>query len=136
MRIVIGALATALLCAGCVSFSGIDAGVHSLLGQNVDQVVDRIGYPTEQREFEGRKLYVWSNSQNYTMYLPQTSQTTGSVYGAGGYANYNSTTTYNAPMPLHYECTVILEVGADHIVQREQWHGNLGGCARYAKLAK
>ena len=105
------------------------------MGQSVDQVVSRIGYPTAQRDFEGRKLYVWSNSQNFTMYLPQTTQTTGSIYGTAGMAAYNETTTYNAPVPMHFECTVILEFGGANTVQRYEWHGNRGGCARYRKLA-
>ncbi len=120
---------------GCVSFSDINKGVNSFLGKNIDYAVNRIGYPTSEREFQGRKLYVWGNAQDVTLYLPQTAQTTGNVYGTYGSATYQGTTTYNAPTNIHYECTVILEVDDQGIVRRTQWNGNRGGCARYAKFA-
>jgi TonB family protein len=134
LRVLAITFATILL-SSCVTFDRINRGVNGLLGENIDDVVDTLGYPTDRRDFEGRTLYVWGNAQDLTLYMPQTMQTTGNIYGANGSATYTSNTTYNVPTNLHFQCTLILDVDSKGTVQRAQWSGNRGGCARYAKLA-
>jgi TonB family protein len=132
---VVALVFASLLLSSCVTFDRINRGVNGLLGENIDDVVNTIGYPDDRRDFEGRTLYVWGNAQDLTLYMPQTVQTTGKIYGTNGSAAYTSNTTYNVPTNLHFQCTLTLEVDSKGTVQRAQWSGNRGGCARYAKLA-
>lgn len=117
-------IAAALTLAGCATtinetMNGI---MSSWQGEHIDQVVARWGYPNEQREFEGRKLYVWRDSQS--LVLPGHSTTTGSAYAYGRSATYYGTTTTTPPTVLHGQCERTLEVDQHSRVARWQWAGN------------
>ena len=74
--------------------------MESWVGENINIVIDKWGYPTDTKEIAGRKLYYWSNSQFYV---------TGNQYGTyGGQAT----------------CNRILEVDENNTVIKYQWDGN------------
>jgi hypothetical protein len=87
-------------------------------GERIDTVIQQWGYPTEEREFRGNKLYIWVYSKS--AYVPQSSRTTASVYGNSIYAQ---TDTYGG-YTLHGTCVRILEVNDDGEIVRWEWKGN------------
>jgi hypothetical protein len=54
-------LGTTLLVAGCAS-SAIEERMPAYVGQPVSVLIDKMGFPTEQREVAGHKVYIWSTS--------------------------------------------------------------------------
>lgn len=122
--------ATALLC-GCVdAFTQLNTELPTFVGQNVRAVVQRIGYPDDQREIMGDTLFTWSTNHHSTMYLPTTTTTTGNV---GGTPYYATTTGGSQAIPMNFHCMIRIAVNNDGIVKNTQWSGNRGGCAVYAR---
>lgn len=114
--------AVVLVClalAGCATTKVMDGVMGSWVGAPVDEVVAQWGYPSDTRDFAGRKLYVWSESRQLD--LPSTSTTTGKV---DGYGNYHGTTTTTPGGSVAYSCERILEVDKDEVVTAYQWRGN------------
>ena len=116
---------------GCVS-QNMNAGLQSLVGQNIRAAIDRIGYPDGQQVILGDKVYVWGVSQNAVMPMTNTNFTSGSV---GGVPVYGTTTSTNY-VPVNYNCKIQIATDANDIIKRYQWSGNMGGCARYANALK
>ena len=87
-------------------------------GEHIDSVISQWGYPDEQRDFRGRTLYIWNYDKS--VYMPQNSTTTGSVYGDSIYAQTHTTGGYT----MHASCTRILEVDEQGRVVHWEWNGN------------
>jgi hypothetical protein len=87
-------------------------------GQHIDSVISQWGYPDEQRDLRGRTLYIWQHNKSF--YIPQSSTTTGSIYGNSLYAR----TSYSGGYTMHGSCTRILEVDQRGCVVRWEWSGN------------
>jgi hypothetical protein len=85
--------------------------LHSIL-------VSQWGYPDEEREFRGKKLYMWNYSK--AAYVPRTSNTTATAYGKTVYAQTQSSGGY----ALRGDCVRILEVDEVGTVTSWQWKGN------------
>ncbi len=100
---------------GCSTMNGI---VSSWEGQHIDSVISQWGYPDEQRDLRGRTLYIWQHNKSF--YIPQSSTTTGSIYGNSLYAR----TSYSGGYTMHGSCTRILEVDQRGCVVRWEWSGN------------
>lgn len=88
-------------------------------GASVDDVVRQWGYPDEQRDFNGRKLYVWHHNQSAI--LPSTTNLTGLVSSSG---QVNATATTWGGGVFHGYCTRTLEVDGDGKVVNWEWEGN------------
>jgi hypothetical protein len=106
MRIATVALACGLLC-GCMS--GPAHELHDELmgyvGQNVREVIDRIGYPTSQQQILGDTVYTWSTNPGAV------------AIGGAAFSLY---------------CTVQIGITPDGIIKTIHGAGNNGGCARWA----
>lgn len=87
-------------------------------GANINDVVTQWGYPSEQKEFEGRKLYVWNYSKS--AFIPQSSTTIGSFHGN---TYYGETSTYGG-YAIQGSCIRILEFDSNGYVTRWEWQGN------------
>ena len=114
----LGTLAGALLmfCSGC---SGtMNQIMSSWNGSHIDQVISRWGYPDEVKDLGGRRLFLWY--QNKAYYMPQSSTTTGQVYGSSYYGHTTTTGGYT----MQATCTRILEVDKNGYVVGWQWKGN------------
>lgn len=113
-------LATSLLAlSGCATTSVMNGIMSSWEGSNIDAVVAQWGYPGEQREFNGKKLYVWHH--NKSAYIPATTNTTGTINPYGG-LNVTSTTT--GGHAIYGACDRILEVDGSGNVVRWEWQGS------------
>ena len=102
---------------------GIDSTMttvmNSWIGCHIDRVIDRWGYPEEEKTIAGHKLYIWrtertSTTDEYTTTKPHTDKK-GRTY-------YTSTTYGGETTVLTTER--ILEVNEDNIVVRGKYSGN------------
>ena len=117
MKIIFTLLLTIGFISGC-STNTMNGIMSSWEGQHIDSVISRWGYPDEQRDFRGRTLYIWHHNKSY--YMPQSSTTTGSVYGSSIYAQTYTTGGYT----IQGSCTRILEVDQQGYIVRWEWNGN------------
>lgn len=114
------ALLVGTLLTGCAS-STMNRVMSSWEGEHIDTVVRQWGYPSAEREFRGRKLYVWGDSGAYI--IPSQSTTSGTVDDPRtGAFTANTFTVGGGVVPA--SCTRVLEVDADGIVRSWQWQGN------------
>ena len=74
--------------------------MDSWLGEHINTVMDSWGYPSQEKEIAGRKLYYWINSSY--------------VVSGGQYGVYGGEST----------CNRILEVDKNNRVIKWQWEGN------------
>lgn len=107
------ALAAIVSLAGCIS-GPMQKGTDSLLGHNIQFAIDKLGFPSGQREIAGGTVYVWAaNRGSVATVMP-----TGNGGGFG--------------MAAQYYCIIQLGTDSNGTITRTQWEGNLAGCAHYA----
>jgi len=129
-------IASALL-VGCATTT-MDRIMKSWQGEHIDQVVARWGYPNAEREFRGRKLYVWNDGGAYV--FPSYTSTTGTVTRVGpGVAAVSSQTFGIGGGTISGQCERTLEIDSAGKVVSWQWAGNdccvmavSGRCAQLA----
>ena len=122
-----------VLLSSCSTTKTMDGIMSSWEGSNINDVVVQWGYPDEEREFEGRKLYIWNH--NKSAYIPETTTTTGSVYGN----TVQATSTSSGGYAIQGSCQRILEVNEESTVVSWQWSGNncpFGELMEYASWRK
>lgn len=100
----------ALALTGCASFGTMDDGLTRLMGHDVHDAIDVIGYPTSQAVIAGDTVYDWYTSSSGVVYLTNTS-------GGGTY------------VPQSWACDVRLAAGSDGRLKRWQWKGQRAACA-------
>jgi hypothetical protein len=89
-----------------------DAWLNSLLGQNIDVVVNKLGYPlTNFIAPNGNKVFVWGKGEDKTRPMMLYRATPNSSIALGG-----DTQTY--------WCKVYFEVDASNIIIRYSYEGN------------
>lgn len=94
--------------------------MNSWKGASLDDVIASWGYPDEEKNIAGKKLYFWNEEATIT--IPPTAQT---------YSNYNAgtdtffTQTY-ADMGGNYprKCTKILEADKNNVIVGWTLRGN------------
>jgi|GEM_PF-3192580 len=87
----------ALALPGCVG-DRLRETLEAYKGQDIDTVVAKLGYPTEQREMLGRTIYTWKTGNP-------------SGQGLGGFF-----------------CNLDIVVDQSNRIDRGSWQGNNGGC--------
>lgn len=133
MKRALVALFAALCLSGCNTFKDMDAGINSLVGQNIDVAFQRLGYPNQEGQLAGKTVYVWgvSRQSNMTLFTPRT--TTGYV----GATPFSYTTNTITNVPIREECTLRVFVDpATKLITYSDWEGNIAGCQRYAGRIK
>jgi hypothetical protein len=124
---IIGLAVTLVTISGCATFGQLEEGLNALVGRNEREAFNALGYPNGKQQFGDDTVYVWGRSSSGTLFIPQTSQTTGYV---GTTPVYGTTTTTQA-IPVNYSCTIKIIVGADSVIRTWEYDGNLGGCSGY-----
>lgn len=52
-------LLAALPLAACASYERLDSGLNTLVGQDREVAIARLGFPDEQREIAGKDVFIW-----------------------------------------------------------------------------
>lgn len=115
--------ASLLTLVGCSGGDGLmDDIMASWQGAETSEVITQWGYPDEQREVAGRKLYVWN--RDVQMSMPATGTTTGTANVIGNSVFYSGTTNIYGGGVTNWSCQRILEVNEAERVVGGQWRGN------------
>jgi hypothetical protein len=109
----------AAVLAGCSGGIGtMDAIMKSWDGAPLDAVIAQWGYPHQEQNIAGRKIYRWYHNKSYSM--PATSSSTVSTIGSTAYVQ----TTTTGGGTLSGNCERIVEVDERNMVKSWQWSGN------------
>lgn len=129
----IGIAGTALLSlSACNTFSNLDTGLSALKGQPIQSAFYQLGYPDGQMQIADDYVYVWGNSQNFSMPVGSVQTTNGFVAGK----SFTATTYGTDYQNVSYQCSVKIIAGSDSIIKSYDWRGNAGGCSPFAKRLK
>ena len=96
----------------------MDSIMRSWEGAPLDAAIAQWGYPDQEQEIAGHKLYRWFYTKSAS--LPAT--TTGTMNQIGNTAFINATTSGGGT--LVGNCTRTLEVDEHKTIIRWQWNGN------------
>jgi hypothetical protein len=131
MRISLIILLTAIttLTAGC-AIQRLEKGMDALLGQPVNALIEKIGFPTEEKVVANRKIYVWQMSSTHISPNTQTTSYSGMV---GTKTVYGSATTYGGTTAMPVSCKLTVEVDKDEKIIYWIGEGSEFGCGPYAK---
>lgn len=116
--------------------------MQSWRGEHIDRVVERWGYPNAERDFRGRKLYIWNDGGTYI--VPSFGSASGSAVATGARTtSVYATTTSIGGGAIQGVCERVLEVDPTGKVVGTQWQGNdccvmavAGRCATWANPAR
>lgn len=102
---------------------GVDSTMSTVMdswkGCHIDKVIDRWGYPTEEKTIAGHKIYVWKTERVVTSDEYSTTKQHTDKKGR----TYYTTETYGGDTQV-YTSERILEVDDKNIVTRGSWKGN------------
>jgi hypothetical protein len=131
MRIPLTVLLIAIfaLTAGC-AIKRLEKGMDSLLGQPVNSLIAKIGFPTEEKVVAKRKIYVWQISSTHLSTNTQTSTYSGTV---GTKPVYGTATTYGGTTAMPVSCKLTVEVDSDEKIIYWIGEGSEFGCGPYAR---
>lgn len=113
--------------AGCATFGQMEDGLRSLMGKPDSEAFSVLGYPSAKQEFGNDTVYSWYVSQSGSLFIPQTSITTGYV----GRSPVYGTTTYTQAVPFNYNCQIKIVADKSGIMRSWEYTGNIGGCTQY-----
>jgi hypothetical protein len=122
-------LLVALLVAGCSSTVVLDRELPKLVGQPVDVAVQKLGMPTSEQTIMGRKVYVWSNTEQDVSLAPAFGMTT-----MGG--PRTAQTTALVPVATSGTCIVRLAVDDRGIIRSAEHQGDSDACYRWSNRLK
>ena len=95
--------------AGCVP-QRMDDGLQSLIGQNIQAAVGKLGYPDGQRTMLGDTIYIWNTGHQGALPIAGT------------------------VVPFSFNCTIQIATTPDGTIKQPQWAGNVDGCRGYATV--
>jgi hypothetical protein len=121
------ALCLSLILCGCATFGQMQRGLKALQWQDIQTAFDVLGYPSGKQEFGTDTVYFWEVNSSGTIFLPQTTTTSGYV----GMAPVQASTTYNQSVPVNYNCLIRLITDDQGIIKSWEYRGNYGGCTNY-----
>ena len=102
---------------------GVDSTMTTVMdswkGCHIDKVIDRWGYPTEEKTIAGHKLYIWKTERTVT----SSENTTTKEHKDSKGRTYYTTQTYGGNTQL-YTTERTLEVDDNNIVIRGKYSGN------------
>ena len=102
---------------------GIDSTMSTVMdswkGYHIDKVIDRWGYPTDEKTIAGHKVYIWKTERTETSNEYIETKSHKDKKGR----TYYTTQTYGGGVEV-YTSERILEVDENNIVVRGKWSGN------------
>ena len=114
----------ALLCTTISVFAfGVDSTMATVMDSwkscHIDKVIDRWGYPTDERTIAGHKLYIWKTERTVT----NDGYSTIKEHTDSNGKTYYTTETTNSSTKIR-STERILEVDENNIVIKGRWSGN------------
>ena len=130
MQKIISACVAALTLAGCAG-STVETGIPRFVGKDISYAIKYLGYPDEEVNVAGKKVYVWqdafSRTGTFTSYRPQYITT----YAPNGMVASNSITVQeDTPVTINGECKIRLITSKERVVETAL-EGNDFGCGKY-----
>jgi len=102
---------------------GVDSTMSTVMdswkGCHIDKVIDRWGYPTDEKTVAGHKIYIWKTERTET----ESEYTETKAHKDKKGRTYYTTETYGGSTQV-YTSERILEVDDNNIVVRGKWSGN------------
>lgn len=131
MRISLSVLliAISMFATGCAT-QRLTKGMDSLMGQPVNSLIEKIGFPNEEKIIANRKVYVWQMSSTHISINPQTTTYSGMV---GTRPVYGTATTYSGTTAMPVSCKLTVEVDNEEKIIYWTGEGSEFGCAPYAR---
>jgi hypothetical protein len=108
---------------GCAS-DQINTAPTSLVGENIQVAVRRLGYPDQKRDVLGATLYIWRSDNVMAMPLANTTTTPRMVGVAPTMATYATTPE---------DCVLELGVDSNGTITTWRWSGEMIGCEAYVR---
>ena len=93
--------------------------MESWKGSYIDKVIDRWGYPTDEKTVAGHKIYIWKTERTVTT----SESTTMKPHTDKKGRTYYTSQTYGGNTEV-YTAERIIEVNDENIVVRGRWSGN------------
>ena len=123
MKKILGVLVILFTTAVSVFAFGIDSTMSVVMdswkGCHIDKVIDRWGYPTDEKSIAGHKLYIWKTER-----VEQSSEyTTSTPHKDKKGRTYYTTETHGGGTQI-YTSERIIEVDDNNIVTKGKWSGN------------
>jgi hypothetical protein len=118
----------ATVLAACTTFDDIEAGLTSLEGRPLSAAVSKLGFPDEEREIAGQKVYIWASARSGSYTVPQTN--TG--YGWAGGRPFTYTYQTQQVQSFNHSCVIRVMTDSNGLIVNWDVEGNIGGCERYA----
>jgi len=113
------------------AFEHMDKGLAALRGRDLKTAIGYLGYPDNQQEIAGNKVYTWGRSYTATTVTPVTTYGSGSFFGMNGPTNYTGSTVSYVPQTGTYSCVLKIITNKDDMIIDSQYDGDLGGCGKY-----
>ena len=107
--------------------------MSSWVGSNIGEVVEQWGYPSGERKFQDKTLYIWDETK--TLASPSVTNITANTYGSTTYAQ----AVTSGGGTSRWNCQRILIVNPQEVVTSWQWKGNncpFGEIMKYANWRK
>jgi len=102
---------------------GVDSTMSTVMdswkGCHIDKVIDRWGYPTDEKTVAGHKIYIWKTERTVTTSETTTTKPHTDKKGR----TYYTTETYGGNTQV-YTSERIIEVDENNIVTKGRWSGN------------
>jgi hypothetical protein len=119
-------LAAAALLTGCVSpYAQLYSEIPQYQGQNIDALVDRIGYPDSQTFVSGRVVYTWVTASTVkTVSRPMPAPDVAFLP-----PQYFATSSEPETVSLHFPCTLQVDTDGSGTILHLSWEGKPGSCA-------
>lgn len=118
-----------LLQLGCASHENIKRGLDQLVGQNIEEAINLLGYPDDEQSIAGKVVYSWRNSRSSLSTTPTHQTSTGYIGGS----QITLDTYGQETISKILKCKIrIITDTANQIVHWE-YGGNRGACSKFSK---
>jgi hypothetical protein len=118
-------IAVFALLAGCASaFAKLYSEIPQYKGQNIDALVDRIGYPESQLFVSGRVVYTWTTASTV-----QTIERPNPPYVALLPPQTFASRSEPEIMSLRFPCKLQVDTDGTGTILNLSWVGKPGSCA-------
>jgi hypothetical protein len=130
LSLVVGIALAAPALSSCV-FQRLNEGLPRLMGRDIHEAINVLGYPSDQRVIAGDTVYTWSTGATVPFPVTNYSTTTG-INGAP----FQMTTATPGFVPMSLPCQIQLATNGEGRIINWRWQGNLGGCDPYAQALR